>query len=107
MIGALLSIKYLGKKSWSQSLIFWIVYLVATIIATSIISLGIIISAAVFILLAHYWYKFTPFDSLKLFAIAFIIDIILLFILFMVLASTGILDQYFENLFPEQILNLF
>ena len=86
MIGALLSVKYAGKKSWSQSLVFWIVYLIAATIATYLIPLGIIVAAAVFLLLAHYWYKFTPFDSLKLFAIAFIIDVILVFILFMVLA---------------------
>jgi len=46
---------------------------------------GLIVSAAVFILLAHYWYKANWINSLKIFAVAFVIDLIIMYIIMTVL----------------------
>lgn len=83
MIGAIISLKYFGKpkKTWGQALVFWLVYIVAAAVLASLVPMGIVGSAVVFILLAHYWYHFNWFMSLKLFAIALVIDIIIVIIL--------------------------
>lgn len=93
MIGTILSLKYFGRKTWTQSIIFWVVYLIAGAIVSSILAGitsgavvgGLVVSAAVFILLAHKWYKFPWMESLKLFAIAFVLDIVIVIILVAIL----------------------
>lgn len=90
MIGSILSMKFVGHKSWKASIVFWIVYFVAMMLigaatAGYIEYAGLVVSAIVFILLAKYWYKFNWFDSLKIFAVAFVIDIILIYLIVAVL----------------------
>ena len=123
MIGTILSLKYFGRKGWKDAIVFWLVYLVAGAILSSIVlgaagaafgidaqniddmdedemqdyvnantgNLGIlgvlstIISVGLFLALAHYWYKYAWFESLKLFAISYVIDIIIVIVLVMVL----------------------
>jgi hypothetical protein len=87
MIGSIISMKFFGKKGWKDSLIFWFIYILATIIVSAIIPvIGVVLSAAVFIILAHKWYKFNIGMSIKLFIISFIIDIIILMVLFVFFA---------------------
>ena len=93
MIGTILSLKYFGRKTWMQSIIFWVVYLIAGAIVSSILAGitagavvgGIVVSAAVFIFLAHKWYKFPWMEALKLFALSFVIDIVIVLLLVVVL----------------------
>jgi len=105
MIGTLISMKYIGKKSWSQSLVFWLVYIVATAILSSIVNLGIILGAVVFILLAKYWYKMDWFLGIKTFAVAFVIDIIIAVVLVGILlvafglALPGVIEEFIESAF--------
>lgn len=106
MIGALLSMKFVGKKSWKDSAIFWIVYIVvgaviANILYTAIPQLATVslaISAAIFIGLAHKWYHIDLWSSVKLFAVAFVIDIVIAFILIAILFAT--LQPIIESMMP-------
>lgn len=90
MIGTILSMHYVGKKNWTMSVVFWVVYLISMAIVSAILTavaptwkiVSIVVSAAVFILLAHKWYKFDYMNSIKLFAIAFVIDIIIVYVIF-------------------------
>jgi len=126
MIGTILSMKFVGKKGWKDSIVFWLVYLVLSTVILGVISglvvgnvysniadfpddwetktpaeqqqwiennlgslgslgilgvLSIIISVSIFLIMAHYWYKFNWWDSIKIFAIAYIFDIIIVLVL--------------------------
>lgn len=89
MIGAILSMKYVGKKAWIPSIIFWLVYFIAMAIVGAVLTaivptwtmISIAISAAVFIALAHYWYKIALFESLKIFAVAVVLDLIIMLVI--------------------------
>lgn len=105
--------KYVGKKSWLDSAKFWLIYFVATLFLAYVIGraiptvpyVGLIVSILIFVLLAHYWYKFKWSKSLALFAVAFVIDLIImgviLFILIMLIGFT--LAGLFGSLFPAYI----
>jgi len=116
MIGTLLSMKFIGKKSWKDSAIFWAVIFVIGIILSFIVS-GVLIAsligsiptngaepdmsamtglvvgafvliillalvrAVIIILLAKFWYKFPWIEAIKIWAVAFVIDIIISYIL--------------------------
>ena len=117
MFGSLISMKWIGKKSWKDAGIFWIVYLVSVIIVGGILSgflvpnmptitddmtqdeiieamkpyqtemaiygsISIVITVGIFLALAHYWYKFNWFDSLKIFAVGYVLDIVIAVVLF-------------------------
>jgi hypothetical protein len=88
MIGALLSMKFLGKKPWIQALGFWIIILIINMaLAIGASKIGIMItllSILVFILVAHYGFKLTWILSIVVWFVAFIIDIIIVYILFLV-----------------------
>lgn len=98
MIGAILSMRYVGKQSWKKSIVFWVVYFVVMAIVSALISQlgiiagmpGIIISATAFVCLAHYWpeYKFDWFRALKVYALALIIDVILLLLVVGIIIAT-------------------
>ena len=92
MIGTILSMKFIGKKTWLQALLFWIVYIVAAAVISSIIPMGIVIAAVVFILLAHFWpmYGLNWWEALKVFAVAVVIDIIIVAIIFAILLAIGL-----------------
>jgi len=102
MIGAILSLHYVGKKNWIQSIVFWITYIIAGAIITAIIPatgvLSLILAALIFMSIAHYWYKFNWQISFKLFAIAFFIDIILTLVLVAILF--GLIGLEWTELFP-------
>jgi hypothetical protein len=98
MFGTAISIHFLGKKRWMPSIIFWVVYLVTMAIVSAILTavapqwvmVSIVVSAAIFILLAHKWYKFSWINSVKLFAVAFVIDIVLMYIIMSIVVYLGI-----------------
>lgn len=120
MIGTIISMKVLGKKSWWQSILFWIVYFVAMVIITSIsisalylsggltgidnpeevmaltsgvvvlFLLMIVMSFVIFYSLARKWYKLKPFDVLKVYAVAIFIDIIISAILNTIIGGIGL-----------------
>ena len=103
MIGAILSMKYIGKKSWIQSVIFWVGYIIIAMIANTMLSssgmyIGLLVSVAAFVLLAHYWYKFNWEMSFKLFVVAFIIDIIIVMIIVALIGVT------FIDLIPGSVI---
>jgi hypothetical protein len=95
MIGAILSMKYVGKKPWIASIIFWVGYIIAAVAGAifttaNIPVLSLIISVGVFLALAHYWYKFSWEMSFKLFVVAFIIDLILVAIIAAILLAFAV-----------------
>jgi len=100
MIGTLLSVHYIGHKNWKLSLVFWIVALVVGAIATSVIAYilptvsiaGTIVGVAVVLGLLHYWYKFPWEKSIVIWAIALVIDIIIVAILVAILFAAIGLD---------------
>ena len=111
MIGALLSLKWFGKKSWVQSLIFWVAYLIVLAIVSSLLYmyvsptgsiLGLVVGFAVFMALAHYWYKYQWVASFKLFAFAFVIDMVIAVILFGILAI--VVPDWWSSVFPLSAL---
>ena len=89
MIGTLLSVKFIGKRSWMQSIIFWAVALVAGIIATSAVTFilptfalaGTVVGIAIVLILLHYWYNFPWNKAIVIWVVAFVIDIIIAAIL--------------------------
>jgi len=107
MFGTILSLHYIGRKRWIPSIIFWVAYLIVTAvvsgalytIAPTVSVMGLLIGFAVFMALAHYWYKFPWEISLKLFVIAFIIDFIIAIILVAVLVVT--LPEFWGWVFPQ------
>lgn len=90
MIGALISMKFLGGKKWIQALIFWAVILVIGFaLGAGAVALGILttlLSIGIFIMLAHYWYKLPWLRSIVVWAVAFAIDFAIMFILVTILA---------------------
>ena len=88
MIGSLLAMKFIGRKSWLISLYFWACVLFAGIIIGMIVPLfGIILAIAAFLLIAHYWFKLPWIQAITVWVVAIIIDII---IIFMIVLAFGI-----------------
>ena len=92
MIGSLLSMKLIGHKTWVQSFIFWAVLLAIGVVVLSAISvalqvayLSIILSAGVFLLLAHYWYKLPWRTAIIVYVVGLFIDIIIIFTILFIL----------------------
>lgn len=87
MIGAFLSMKFIGGKTWLQALLFWIVILVIGFALSTQHYLGILITLAsigIFILLAHYWYSLSWVKSIVVWFVAFIIDIVIVYLIVLV-----------------------
>jgi len=111
MIGSLLSIWLVGKRPFLQALIFWFIYLfvmfiISFLLTTSGTILGmfsLLISIGIFVALAHYWYKFPWLISLKLWVIAFAIDLLISFII-IVLILSFVSIPFVDNLFPFQLI---
>jgi len=85
MIGMLLSMKLVGKESWLRSIIFWAVVFVLGIV-TGIFTvlvpfLSLVVGALIVILLAHYWYKKNLLLSVVIFAVGYVIDIVIMYLL--------------------------
>jgi hypothetical protein len=95
MIGTILSMHYIGKKNWAMSIIFWLVYLVSMAIVGAILNVvlptwtlvSIVVAAIVFIVLANKWYKFNWMNAFKVFALAVVIDVIIVFVILSVLIA--------------------
>ena len=95
MIGTLVSVKFIGHKNWMQSIIFWAVALVVGIIATSLTSflsflvpaIGLIVGVAVVLGLLVYWYKFPLSKAIVIWAVALVIDIVIVLILAIILVA--------------------
>jgi len=88
MIGSAISIRYVGKKPWILALSFWAVYLIigllfvtAIVSATSFWWLGILFSFAIFMALAIYWMKLNIMVSAIAFAVAYVLDFVIMYIL--------------------------
>lgn len=88
MIGSALAIRYYAHKPWIVALSFWAVYLIIGIIGISaIISvvpiavLGIALSLFVFLALAIYWIHLPPLMAIIAFAIAYVLDFIIMYFL--------------------------
>lgn len=88
MFGSLISMKFIGKKPWIQSLGFWIIILIInmalSIGATKIGILVTILGVLVFICVAHYGFKLTWVLSIVVWFVAFVLDLIIVYILFLV-----------------------
>ena len=81
MIGAIVAMRYVGKKTWWESLVFWIVYIAIVGVLTAMLMgifpyLGLIVGIGVFIGLAHLWYKIPLNLAVWLMIVAFVIDIV-------------------------------
>ena len=94
MIGAIISMKFIGRKPWLISILFWFVYLIlmsAIVFGTTgllpIPFLSLALSILVFCALAHYWLKFPWIMALKLFAVAFLIDLLIMAIIIFAFAG--------------------
>lgn len=93
MIGAIISMRYIGKKTWMKSIMFWLVYLVVMVILSVAVPflmvLGILIGAIVFIALAHYWkeYALSFWNALKVYAVALVIDLVIMAVVFSALLA--------------------
>jgi len=89
MIGALISMKFLGGKTWRQSLIFWaVILIIGFALGAGAVVLGLLvtlISIAVFIGLAHYWYHLPWMRSIIVWAVAFVLDWVIVFVLVLML----------------------
>ena len=88
MIGALLSMRLVGKKPWLQSLGFWIIILILSM-ALSIVSVKLwvmvtLLSILVFVLVAHYGFKLAWVHSVVVWFVSFIIDLIIIYVLLLV-----------------------
>lgn len=84
MFGSLISVHYIGKKNWMISAEFWIAYLVIGLILGMIISIPIlvtILTIAAFFFLAMKWLRMKAGPAALMFAFAFIIDIIIVYIM--------------------------
>jgi chromate transport protein ChrA len=83
MIGSALAMHYYGKKNWTKSLIFWAAMLVGGLILAAVLKTGgsVIIGAAMFIYAAHSWYKFSWTNSVVIYAISFVLDVVILMVL--------------------------
>ena len=92
MIGAIISMKFLGGKTWLQSLIFWAAVLIIgfAIAAANIGILATVCSVLIFILLAHFWYHLSWIWSIVVWAIAWVIDVIIVFIFVILLLSASL-----------------
>jgi small basic protein len=98
MIGNLISMHFLGKKSWKLSFIFWAVtfvigiFLSYAIAIVSIPYLSMAIGALIVLVAAHYWYNLNWVLSIEVFAVGFVVNIIIMMILIAVLgASIGVI----------------
>ena len=85
--------KFVGKKTWVLSILFWFVYFIIMMAVTYMISMaiaipfiGLALSIVIFCALAHYWFKFPWIMALKLFAVAFVIDFL---IIMMIVVALG------------------
>jgi len=89
MIGAIISMKFLGKKKWIQAIIFWaVILIIGFAIGSGAVQLGIfatLLGIGIFILLAHYWYHLPWLLSIAVWFVAFIIDMIIVYILVLLL----------------------
>lgn len=87
MIGSLISMKFAGGKTWMQALVFWVVILVIGFALSTQYYLGILITLAsigIFIALAHYWYKLSWVKSIIVWFVAFVIDIVIVYLICLV-----------------------
>ena len=106
--------KWIGKKGWIPSGIFWIAYiLIGAIVAGLFTTMlpeffyaGAIAQILVFMGLAHYWYKFKWEQAFKLLIVAWIIDIIIVIVIVgIILAFFGIaLAGIWSSLVPGAVL---
>jgi len=89
--------RFLGKQSWTRSLIFWAVVLVLGF-GIGMLLLGIfgsLLSIIVFLVLAHYWYKLPWLKAVVVWAVAFVIDMVIMYIVFfIILGHPNLLNLY-------------
>lgn len=95
MIGSLLAMRFYAKKPWFLAFAFWAVYLIVGIVfgtmilnslpTTLIFVGGIAFSFIVFVGLAIYWLRLAPMISIIAFAVAYVID----YVIMMMLATVG------------------
>jgi len=99
MIGALISMHYIGKKRWykpleQSALLFWAAMLIIGItigylmINVQIAYLATALGVIIFIALAHYWYKLNWIFSIATWAVAFVIDWFIMYIIIMLFGSS-------------------
>ena len=86
MIGAIVAMRFVGKKTWWESIVFWIVYIAIVGVLTAMLMgifpyLGLIVGIGVFLGLANFWYKIPLNQAVWLMIVAFVIDIVVAFIL--------------------------
>jgi len=87
VIGAFVSMKFAGGKPWMQALVFWVVILIIGFALSTQNYLGILITLAsigIFIVLAHLWYKLSWIKSIIVWFAAFVIDIIIVYVIVLV-----------------------
>jgi len=87
MIGSLISMKFVGGKTWIQAVVFWVVILVIGFALSTQYYLGILITLAsigIFITLAHYWYGLKWTRSVVVWFVAFIIDLVIVYVIVLV-----------------------
>lgn len=81
--------RFVGKKGWIPSLIFWAVVFIAGMITGNLLYfIGIfvtLLNIGIFLCLAHYWYKLPWIMSVVVWAVAFVIDLIIVYILLILL----------------------
>lgn len=81
MIGALLSARFIAKKPWTISALFWAIIFVLGIVAGTLIGahtlLLIVIGFAIFVGVAMYYLKTPLLLSIGMYIAAFIFDLII------------------------------
>lgn len=86
MLGSLFSMKLIGKKTWMQSIAFWVVILVIGFLLGIVFSsvhiayLLTVIGCITYVMIAHYWYKLRWIQSIASWGFALIIDWAILYI---------------------------
>lgn len=87
MIGTILSMKFVGEKTWWQSLVFWIVYLFVSTIVVSVIAmvdvqyLGFVVATVIFFALAIVWYTIPWRQVITVWLVAVVFDLIISLVL--------------------------
>jgi len=79
--------RLIGGKPWMQALVFWVVILIIGFALSTQYYLGILITLAsigIFIALAHFWYKLSWIKSIIVWFAAFVIDIIIVYVIVLV-----------------------
>jgi len=99
MIGSIIALKFIGKKTWVESLFFWLVYLGANALLGGIIINNypsssiflLLLSAVIFVSLAHHWFRFGWETAFKMFIVAIMIDLAISFVLIGTFSFEGLL----------------